>query len=131
LQGAYLQGADLRGADLQGAYLQGAYLEGAKIKNAIIFTGLYAYIVIPYITEDNIKRLQLGCYDRTLTEWEENFSNNDLEFPNDGSTKSELRMMAFKTAKMWFDIIDKEDSNEKKTTMSSITAEESITHINK
>jgi len=109
-----LQGADLRGADLRGADLQGAYLRGAKIKNAIIFTGLYAYIVIPYITEDNIKRLKLGCYDRTLAEWEDNFWNNESEFPNDGSTKSELRMMAFKTAKMWFDIIDKEDSNEKK-----------------
>ena len=128
LQGAYLQGAYLRGADLQGAYLQGAYLrgaflrdadlrgaylQGAKIKKALVFTGLYQYIVIPYITEDNEKRIKMGCFDRSLQEWTDNFWNNDSEFPNDGSLKSEMRVMAFNTAKAWFELIDKTNTDEK------------------
>ena len=105
LQGAYLQGANLQGADLQDADLQGAYLQGAeKIKTAAVFTGLYQYIVIPYITEENIKRVKMGCYNRSLEEWEENFWNNNEEFPNNGSMKSNLRLMAFNTAKAWLEL---------------------------
>ncbi len=121
LQGADLWGADLRGADLQGAYLQGAYLQGAdlrgadlwgadlrgvRIKKAAVFTGLYTYTVIPYITEQNEKRIRMGCYDRNLQEWEADFWNNPNEFPNDGSQKSQMRLMAFNTAKAWFDIVE-------------------------
>ena len=105
LHGADLRGADLRGADLQGAYLQGAYLQGFKIKNAVVFTGLYTYIVIPYITEEDEKRIKMGCYDRSLKEWEGDFWNNPNEFPNNGSQKSLMRLMAFETAKKWFDIV--------------------------
>jgi len=122
LTGAYLRGADLTGADLTGAYLRGAYLRGAdlrgadltgaaltgaeKIKHASVFTGLYEYVVIPYITESGIKRVKMGCHDRTLTEWESDFWNNTSEFPNDNSLKSNLRVMAFETAKKWFDLIE-------------------------
>ena len=87
-------------ADLLGAYLQGA----EKIKTAAVFTGLYQYIVIPYITEENIKRVKMGCYNRSLEEWEENFWNNNEEFPNNGSMKSNLRLMAFNTAKAWLEL---------------------------
>ena len=105
LQDADLRGADLRGADLQGAYLKGAYLRDAeKIKTAAVFTGLYQYIVIPYITEENIKCVKMGCYSRSLEEWEENFWNNNEEFPNNGSMKSNLRLMAFNTAKAWLEL---------------------------
>jgi len=108
LQGAYLQGANLRGADLQGAYLQGAYLRGAeKIKCAAVFKGLYQYIVIPYITEENIKRIKMGCFNKSLEEWESNFWNNNDEFPNNGSMKSNLRLMAYNTAKAWLELQDK------------------------
>jgi len=120
LQGAYLQGADLRGADLwgadlqgadlQGADLQGAYLQGEKIKTAIVFTGLYQYIVIPYVTETGVKRIKMGCFNRTLDEWNENFWNNDNEFPNNGSLKSNIRLMAFETAKKWLDLIESDSS---------------------
>ena len=111
LSGAYLSGADLSGAYLYGANLSGANLSGAslsgnKIKTAIVFTGLYDYVVIPYITEENIKRVKMGCYDRSLEEWESDFWNNDNEFPNNGSVKSNLRLMAFETAKAWFKIIE-------------------------
>jgi len=99
--------ADLQGANLQGAYLQEAYLQEEKIKTAIVFTGLYNYIVIPYITEKDEKRVKMGCYDRSLSEWENNFWNNYNEFPNDNSIKSNLRLMAFETAKKWFEIIEK------------------------
>ena len=107
LRDADLQGADLRGADLQGAHLRGAYLQGEKISKAIVFTGLYKYIVIPYITESGDKRVKMGCHDRTVEEWDSNFWNNNDEFPNDNSLKSNLRMMAYNTARTWFDLIQK------------------------
>ena len=40
-------------------------------------------------------------------EWNDNFWNNSNEFPNDNSVKSNLRMMAFETAKKWFEVIEK------------------------
>jgi len=109
LRGADLYGANLRGADLGEANLGGANLGGAnlgganlgeaKIKKAAIFTGLYAYIVIPFISEDNIPYIKMGCFTRKLSEWENDFWNNNNEFPNDGSEKSNLRLFAFETAK--------------------------------
>ena len=110
LRGAYLQGADLRGADLQGAYLQGADLRGKKIKTANVITGLYKYVVIPYITEDGEIRVKMGCHDRLLSEWESDFWNNNEEFPNDNSVNSNLRVMAFETAKKWIEIVSKSES---------------------
>lgn len=92
--------------NLRGANLTGANLTGEKIKNAAVFTGLYQYVVIPYITESDVKRIKMGCYDRTLTDWESDFWNNNNEFPNDKSEKSQLRLMAYNTAKFWFDIVN-------------------------
>jgi uncharacterized protein YjbI with pentapeptide repeats len=106
-KGADLHGADLRGAYLQGADLQGAYLQGIKIKKAIIFSGLYKYTVIPFISEEGEKYIKMGCYTRKLSEWKLDFWNNNDEFPNDGSEKSNLRLMAFETAKRWFKIREK------------------------
>ena len=112
LQGAYLQGADLQGAylqgaDLQGAYLRGADLQGFKIKAAAVFTGLYTYVVMPYITDENEMRVKMGCHDRSVKEWDENFWNNNREFPNDGSFKSGQRLLAFETAKAWLELASK------------------------
>ena len=132
LRGAYLSGADLRGANLSGAYLSGAnlsganlsdaylsdaylsdaylsgaYLRGNKIKTAAVFTGLYTYTVIPYITDKDEKWVKMGCHNRKLTDWESDFWNNNKEFQNDDSVKSNLRLMAFNTAKAWFDIVEK------------------------
>lgn len=92
--------------DLRGADLRGAYLSDYKIKNASVFSGLYDYIVIPFITDKDEKRVVMGCYNRSLYEWESDFWNNPNEFPNDGSAKSSLRLMAFNTAKEWFKIIE-------------------------
>jgi uncharacterized protein YjbI with pentapeptide repeats len=110
LTGADLTGADLGGANLTGAYLRGAdltgiYLGGLKIKKAIVFSGLYKYVVIPFISEDDEKYIKMGCFTRKLSEWESDFWNNNNEFPNDGSEKSNLRLFAFETAKKWFELI--------------------------
>lgn len=90
----------------RGAVLRGADLQGVKIKTAAVFTGLYTYVVIPYTTETNEQRIKMGCYDRSLKEWEEDFWNNDNEFPNDGSLKSNQRLMAFETAKKWLSLVE-------------------------
>ena len=105
LTGAYLTGAYLRGADLTGANLTEVDLGGTKITKGIVFTGLYKYIVIPYITEKHEKRVKMGCHDRSVTEWDADFWNNNREFPNNGDEDSKLRLMAFEAAKRWFEII--------------------------
>jgi len=114
LRDADLQGADLRGADLQGAYLrgadlrdadlQGAYLQGLKISKAVVFTGLYKYIVMLVIAEDGTEYIRMGCYLRKVTEWESDFWNNPGEFPNDGDMPSKLRWMAYQTALAWLEL---------------------------
>ena len=109
LQGAYLRGAYLQGADLQGAYLQGADLRGAdlqgvKIKKAAVFTGLYKYICIPFISEENEIYIKMGCYTRLLSEWENDFWNNPSEFPNNGNIESKYRVMAYEFCKQWIEL---------------------------
>lgn len=104
LMGANLWGANLMGADLMGASLTGAYLGGVKIKTAIVFSGLYEYVTIPFISESGEKWIKLGCYTRKLEEWEKDFWNNPNEFPDNGSEKSKLRLFAFETAKRWLEL---------------------------
>src|SRR3990167_248395 len=109
--GAYLTGADLTGADLTGADLTGADLTGADltgadgekivIKKAVVFTGLYKYLVIPIISEDNSELVKMGCYTRTVEAWEKDFWNNLNEFLDHDSEESKLRVFAFETAKIW------------------------------
>ena len=106
LRDANLSGANLRFADLSNTDLRDANLRGIKIKRAIVFTGLYKYIVIPFISDDNEKYIKMGCYTRKLSEWKSDFWNNDNEFPNNGSEMSNLRLFAYETAKRWFDVID-------------------------
>ena len=105
LRGADLTGTNLRGADFTGAYLRGADSNKIKISKAIVFTGLYKYVVIPFISEDGKKYVKMGCFTRKLSEWESDFWNNDNEFPNNNSEKSNLRLFAFETAKKWFELI--------------------------
>jgi uncharacterized protein YjbI with pentapeptide repeats len=104
LRGANLRGANLWGADLRGANLRGAIIGDIKIKTAIVFTGIYKYIAMPIIAEDDKKYIKLGCYLRSVEEWEKDFWNNNNEFPNDNSIKSQLRVLAFETCKKWLEI---------------------------
>lgn len=59
---------------------------------------------MPIITENNKEYIKLGCYLRLLKEWENDFWNNTKEFPNDGSLKSNLRVLAFETCKKWIEL---------------------------
>jgi hypothetical protein len=99
-----LRGADLQGADLRGAYFRGADLQGVKIKKAAVFTGLYKYICIPFISEENEIYIKMGCYTRLLSEWENDFWNNPSEFPNDGNIESKYRVMAYEFCKQWIEL---------------------------
>ena len=91
--------ANLRGADLCWDDLQ-----GYKIEKAAIFTGLYKYLVIPFVTDKGEKRIAMGCHNRSVEDWENDFWNNPGEFPNTGDEASKLRLLAFETAKKWFEI---------------------------
>ena len=109
LSGAYLsdadlRGADLRGADLSGAYLRGADLSGLKIQKTAVFTGLYKYIAMPIITQDNKHYVRLGCYTRLVSDWQNDFWNNSNEFPNNGDLDSKYRLMAFEFCKKWIEL---------------------------
>jgi hypothetical protein len=109
LVGANLEGANLVGANLVGANLVGANLVGAKYKDIIIkklsiFTGLYKYIAMAIISEDNKYYIQLGCYTRQLSDWDNDFWNNPREFPNNGDLDSKYRLMAFEYCKQWIEL---------------------------
>ena len=114
LRGAYLRGADLSGADLRdaelsgadlrGAYLRGAELSGLKIQKTAVFTGLYKYIAMPIITQDNKHYVRLGCYTRLVSDWQNDFWNNSSEFPNNGDLDSKYRLMAFEFCKKWIEL---------------------------
>lgn len=47
------------------AVKRGAYLTGIKIKKATVLTGLYKYVVIPFISEKDVPYIVMGCYTRT------------------------------------------------------------------
>ena len=114
LRGANLCGADLRGANLCGANLCDANLCGAnlrgddlcdiKIKTTAVFTGLYKYIAMPVIAMDETEHIRLGCHFRSVSDWESNFCNNDIEFPNNGDMPSKLRWLAYQTCLQWLEL---------------------------
>jgi hypothetical protein len=104
LQDANLQDADLRDANLQDADLRGAYFQGVRIKKAAVFSGLYKYTAMPVITEDGVEYIRLGCYFRPVSEWEADFWNNPSEFPEDRSTVSLQRLMAYRACLEWLRI---------------------------
>lgn len=68
-------------------------------KHTVIPNG-YAYISRSYF-EINTQKwyIQMGCYLRTLEEWENDFWNNPKEFPNDGSPESIARLKTFELHK--------------------------------
>lgn len=82
--------------------------EGASITkvNAMFAINLYKYAVGAYCS-GNVEYIQLGCYMRTRKEWEDNFWNNEKEFPNDNSEASNQRLNAFKIACFFLDSIKK------------------------
>ena len=104
LYGANLYGANLSGANLYGANLSRAKIGDITIKKAMVINGLYKYLMMPMIAEDGKEYVKLGCHLRSVEEWEKDFWNNNNEFPDDNSVKSQLRVLAFETAKKWLEI---------------------------
>ena len=108
LSNADLRGADLSNADLSNADFRGAYFWGAKYKDVVIkhvrvFSAIYSYQVWAIIAEDDSEWIRMGCFFRKREEWNENFWNNDKEFPNDNSEGSNMRLAAFNFACKWID----------------------------
>jgi len=62
----------------------------------------YKYISKGFIAGKR-KYVQMGCFLRLLKDWEKNFWNNDQEFPNDGSEKSNNRYKRFLKIKNYLD----------------------------
>lgn len=76
------------------------------ITNHIIIPNNYKYISRCYF-EINSQTwyIQLGCDLRTLADWENDFWNNDCEFPNDKSEESQKRFELFGLYKKIINII--------------------------
>jgi hypothetical protein len=109
LSNADLSNADLRRADLSYADLSNADLSNAKIIYKTLevtchqITGwknLYTYYVMAYKAKD-MDIIKMGCHTRTTDEWLSHFWNNDEEFPNNNSPKSNMRLAAFNFAMEW------------------------------
>ena len=81
-----------------------ADLSGLKIQKTAVFTGLYKYIAMPIITQDNKHYVRLGCYTRLVSDWQNDFWNNSNEFPNNGDLDSKYRLMAFEFCKKWIEL---------------------------
>jgi len=105
---ANLRGSDLHGADLHGANLRGADLSGAI--GIICIESQYIYQSYGYYFQESL-RVRLGCYDRTVEEWDANFWNNTDEFPAK-SPKGQNRRMVYEFIKTWL-LANKEQHNSK------------------
>ena len=100
---AIISGANLYGAYLYGANLSGANYRNIKIKKLFLSNTLYTYLAGSIISEDNKQYIILGCHCRLVSDWERDFWNNNSEFPNDGSEKSENRKRAFNVCNAWIE----------------------------
>lgn len=58
---------------------------------------LYKYGVYIRIEKEQTF-IKMGCHDRTIEEWDEDFYNNDIEFPRE-SNELKLREEAYATAR--------------------------------
>ena len=74
--------------------------------NSFFAVNIYDYPCGAWI-ENRGEIIQLGCFTRTREEWEEDFWNNDNEFPNNNSEKSKARLRAFKMCCNFLDLIKK------------------------
>jgi len=105
LRNADLHGANLLGADLKGANLRGADLRGAD--GIIQIQSQYKYQCYGYFRNKEM-RVRLGCFDRTVREWDNDFWNNHEEFPKD-SPQGQNRFMVYSFIKEYLIKNYKED----------------------
>ena len=75
--------------------------------NSFFADNIYDYPCGAWIEEKRGEIIQLGCFTRTRKEWEDDFWNNDKEFPNDNSDKSNARLRAFQMCCHFLDLIKK------------------------
>ena len=73
--------------------------------NSFFAVNIYDYPCGAWIEEKRGEMVQLGCFTRTRKEWESDFWNNNDEFPNDNSDKSNARLRAFKMCCAFLDLI--------------------------
>jgi hypothetical protein len=77
--------------------------DGCKLNTTPFYSiGLYKYHVSAYYN-NSIPYIQLGCYLRTLKEWEADFWNNPSEFTDPDAPESKKRLFAFNIAKQWLE----------------------------
>ena len=84
--------------------LKKIHVFGNKLKYYIEIKGdkIYKYDSRGFVAGKS-KYVQMGCFLRLLKDWEKNFWNNDKEFPNDGSEKSNNRYKRFLEIKNYLD----------------------------
>lgn len=76
--------------------------EGAVIgKGAVIPVCTYKYYSNPVPDEKADDKIRLGCFTRTVEEWEEDWNNNDNEFSTE---ELEVRRAAYNFNKEWLRI---------------------------
>ena len=75
--------------------------------NSFFAVNIYDHPCGAWIEEKRGEIIQLGCFTRTRKEWEDDFWNNNDEFPNDNSEKSNARLRAFKMCCLFLDLIKK------------------------
>jgi len=68
-----------------------------NIYKIINLSGYYKYQASAIKTNTEIL-IQLGCFTRNISEWDNNFWNNDIEFP-EGSPQGQERLNAYQTIK--------------------------------
>jgi len=69
----------------------------------ICITNIYTYVCCPRLKSNGEQWIQMGCFLRKREDWERDFWNNNREFPNDNSQKSNDRKKAFDFACLWLD----------------------------
>jgi len=81
LEGAYLEGANLEGANLGGANLGGANLGGANLRGANLegsnLGGAYLPLHCKWSHSIVNNRIQIGCKQKTIEEWDLFFNSED------------------------------------------------------
>jgi len=78
-----------------------------------LFYGYYANAYWDVRNEDPVPIVRLGCFTRTLEEWENDFDNNQKEFPI-GSGAWKLRKWAYESLKNYL-MLTKPESRTKQT----------------
>ena len=83
--------------------------DSARIEkyNSFFAVNIYDHPCGAWIEEKRGEIIQLGCFTRTRKDWENDFWNNEKEFPNDNSDKSNGRLRAFQMCCHFLDLIKK------------------------